>query len=91
MAAAGCAGMRGGWPQRLVAYAFGGTLAVLSLWALALTYGRPSYMDLALAGALLVMPSGLIFAHYMEAEAGEAEAGEAETREAQPKGEESCD
>lgn len=41
-------------------------LAVLILLLLAQGYGRPSFADLAVALAMLALPSGLLFAHFFE-------------------------
>ena len=50
----------------MVALQMGGVIIVLALLALAQAMGRPSFLDLALALALLSFPGALLFAHFVE-------------------------
>lgn len=59
----GC--VRGGPMARFVAYQIGGLNAVLCMMVIAQGFGRPFLFDLALALALLSLPSGLVFNHFL--------------------------
>ena len=50
----------------LVASQLAGTISVLALMVLAEGMKRPSFYNLALALALLALPAGLMFAHFLE-------------------------
>ncbi len=65
-----CAGVMKGGKQALtdcmVGLQMAGTIAVLVLIILAEAMQRPSFLDLALALALLSLPAALMFAHFVE-------------------------
>ena len=51
----------------LAALELAGTITVLILMVLAEAFGQPSIFDIALAFVVLSYPSGLVFAHFLEA------------------------
>ncbi len=53
----------------LAALELAGTITVLILMVLAEAFGQPSIFDIALAFVVLSYPSGLVFAHFLEAPA----------------------
>ena len=52
--------------QAVVAAQLASSLFALVLLLLAQGYGQPSFADLALAVAILSVPSGLLYAHFFE-------------------------
>ena len=62
----GIACLRGGLAGRLVGLETAGTIAALILLLLAEGFGRPPFMDLGLALALLTFGGGLVFARFVE-------------------------
>ena len=52
--------------DRLVALELAGVIASLLLVLLAEGFSRPSLYDLALTTALLSLPGGLVFTHFLE-------------------------
>jgi multicomponent Na+:H+ antiporter subunit F len=63
---AGVAVFRGDEMSRLAALEVAGVLVTLALAALAIGMGRPAYLDLAVAGAILSFGGGLVFARFLE-------------------------
>ncbi len=61
----GIVALRGDAMDRLVALEMAGVFAALIVLLLAEGMQRPSVFDLALALALLSLPSGLVFAHFL--------------------------
>lgn len=52
--------------DRLVALNMAGTITSLALFLLAMGRSQPSFCDLALTVAILNLPAGLVFTHFME-------------------------
>lgn len=52
--------------DRVVALEMAGLLSVLIVMLLAESFQQPSFLDLALALALLSLPSGLVYAFFFE-------------------------
>lgn len=52
--------------NRLVAANLAGTIASMTLLLLAVGRSQPSFCDLALTLAILNLPAGLVFTHFME-------------------------
>ncbi len=61
----GIVAVRGGVMDRLVALELAGVLAALMVLTLAEGLKRPAVYDLSLALALLSLPAGLVFAHFL--------------------------
>lgn len=61
----GIVAVRGEVMDRLVALELAGILAALIMLTLAEGLRRPAVYDLALALALLSLPAGLVFAHFL--------------------------
>ncbi len=62
----GYVSIRGRTMDRLVALELAGVLTALIMVALAEGLDRPSLYDLALALALLSLPSTIVYAHFLE-------------------------
>jgi multisubunit Na+/H+ antiporter MnhF subunit len=60
----GC--VRGRFAARVVALQFATPIAVLMLLSLAQGFGRTVYQDVALALAVLALPSGLVYVRFLE-------------------------
>jgi multisubunit Na+/H+ antiporter MnhF subunit len=58
--------MRGSEEHRLVAVQFAGVISVLLLALLSMAYAQPSFLDLALALALVNVPGTLIYTQFLE-------------------------
>jgi multicomponent Na+:H+ antiporter subunit F len=58
--------VRGSAPDRLAGLEAAGLIATLVLLLMAEGFGRPPFMDLALALALLSFSGGLVFARFLE-------------------------
>jgi multisubunit Na+/H+ antiporter MnhF subunit len=60
----GC--VRGSLSARVVALQFASPIAVLMLFSFAQGFGRTVYEDVALAVAVLALPSGLVYVRFLE-------------------------
>jgi multisubunit Na+/H+ antiporter MnhF subunit len=58
--------VRGTFAARIVALQLATPVGVLLLLALAQGFGRTIYQDVALALAVLALPSGLVYARFLE-------------------------
>jgi len=66
LAPSGWACFSGGAVERVAALELSGVLVTLALLAISIGMGRPAFVDLALAAALLSFGGGLVFARFLE-------------------------
>lgn len=66
LAAAGWVTATAGIGGRLVALEFASIVAFFMLMLLAVAYGQPSFIDLALTLAILSLPATFAYAHFLE-------------------------
>lgn len=62
----GVAAFRGSPMERLLGLEMAGVVEVMFLVTFAIAIGRPNFLDLALAMALLCFGGGLVFARFLE-------------------------
>jgi multicomponent Na+:H+ antiporter subunit F len=66
LAAVCFAGLRGRTGERLIALELASSISVLLLVMMSFAFGRPSFIDLALALAFVSLPGTLVFTHFLE-------------------------
>ncbi len=63
---AGAVCLRGSAPDRLAGLEFAAVALTLALLALSMGFGRPGFVDLAVALAVMSFGGGMVFARFLE-------------------------